>query len=172
VKKILIGLALVLLSLSLYGVQVHAGPPDTPFPLDYPVKFPWNSIEGVWQVASGSGTSLFSFEVQNDCEGRQILKVFQVDAATNDVIAEGTGFKLDNSFEIYAVMKGEGVENYVIHIGAYRDTHSYPMHKVIVLRVLPFTSTERGEQDFKIVKMPGSIPVKRIDDASTPCNLK
>ena len=156
-KKFVILFALVLAALTA-GTFAHAGPPDTPFPLDYPVKFPWNAIEGIWQVTNTNADYVFSFQVQSDCEGQQILKVYQLNPVTDEVVAEGIGYKNDDSFEVYAAMKGNNSDAYVLHIGAYKDTHSAVQKRIVILRMMPF-SGEHPESDYRIVKQQGRAPI-------------
>jgi hypothetical protein len=164
VKRFFLG---VVIALSLVRFA-HAGGSDNPFPLDYPLNFPWSAIEGIWQIVDTNIDSTFSFEVQSDCQGRQILKVYQIDTESGVVIAEGTGYKPDNSFEVYAAMKGRGIENYVLHIGAYKDKTSNPERRMVILRVFSF-NTPNSEEDYEIARLPGSSPIK--DDVSSGSDL-
>ncbi len=164
-KKFFLALAIVLTLVPF----AYARDPDSPFPLDYPVKFPWSSIEGIWQVVSQKVDSTFSFEVQSDCQGRQILKVYQIDPDNSEIIAEGIGTRSDSSNEVYAVMKGRGVQNYFVHIGAYLDKNSSPQRKAVVMRIFSFNSPSAG-QAFEIQRVPDSLPI--FDESGTgnvPC---
>jgi hypothetical protein len=134
----------------------HAGGSDVPFPLDYPLPFPWNTIEGVWEVESRDYQATFSFDVQNDCNGRQILKVLQIDGDSNDVMAAGMGYKIDRTEQVTAAMSGQN-GSYMLYVGAYEDTHVKPAKKAYVLRIVSFSGGQ-SELRFRIHKVTSKIP--------------
>ena len=116
----------VTVSMSVTAPSAFAGGDDTIFPLDYPLPFPWNSIEGIWEVESTGFKAYYSFEVQHDCDSRLILKVVQIDPATRIVAADGIGYQNSDSKQIYAAMQMANGSSYVLNVGAYRDTHKFP----------------------------------------------
>ena len=135
--------------------QARAGGSDVPFPLDYPLPFPWNTIEGTWAVESRAYQATFSFDVQNDCNGRQILKVSQIDPDSGDVMADGMGYKIDRTEQVTAAMSGQS-GSYMLYVGAYEDTHVSPAKKAYVLRIVSFAGGS-SELRFRIHKMSSKV---------------
>ncbi len=127
----------------LWGSEKRGGD-DWVIPLDSPLPFPWNSIEGIWKVDSPKFQALFSFEVQYDCDNRQILTVLQLDPYSRFVVAKGIGYMNEATREVRAAMSDlSGGGSYLVSIGAYNDKSSFPYKSVIALRVASFTDWSR-----------------------------
>lgn len=148
-------LILFALTLGLVSQAFARGGSDVPFPLDYPLPFPWDSINGVWEVKSCTFKATFTFEVENDCDGRQILRVRQVEADTDQVIADGIGYKLDSGEQVIAAMSGKGT-SYMLYVGAYEDTQVTPATKEYVLRVVSFDGQSQ-EDRYQIKKISDKV---------------
>ncbi len=121
-----------------------------PFPLNCPLKFPWGTIEGNWEMKGAGVYAAYSFEVQNTCEGREILRIRKFDVRTGEVLSEGIGYKLANSQEVRAVMKGK-TGNHMLHVGAYLNKTVSPAVPANVLRVIPFDPDKEGKA-WEIIK--------------------
>lgn len=143
----LLPLSFVLLSAGIAGASsgIIVGGSDVPFPLDYPLPFPWDTITGVWKVEGRNLNMYFSFEVKADCDKGQILKVLQVNPNSGEIVAEGIGTKhvdaSDGSEEVRAAMSSQ-FGAYMLHVGAYADTRELPYKHTNVLRIVPFDNPE------------------------------
>lgn len=147
---------------------VHAGGgSDVPFPLDYPLPFPWNTIEGVWVIESQEYTGMFAFQVLRSQNGRQILKVLQLDPDTEKVLSQGIGYQADKFEQVYAGMGGVN-GSFMLYVGAYTDTTSIPHKKAYVLGISSFAGNE-GQYRFKIRKVRKKVPVTALQPS--PCDL-
>lgn len=126
--------------------------PDVPFPLEAQLPFPWATIEGMWEAKVDGVSALFSFQIQSDIGNRKVLRVIQLDPATYQFVAEGTGISPDNK-KMTAAMKTQ-VGTYLLSIRAYKDPKSKIGPKVaMVLTVRPFTGTEEDEKHVLIRKI-------------------
>lgn len=133
------GLATMFSSRSASASSLLAGGgSDVPFPLNYPLPFPWSTIEGVWNVDSHQYSAMYTFAVENDCNGRQILKVIQIDPTSHVVLAAGIGYQVDGSDQVTAAMNGPN-GSYMLYVGAYEDSLVAPVKKAYVLRLVAFS---------------------------------
>lgn len=121
---------------------VGGGGDDWVIPLDSPLPFPWQEIEGIWKVESAKFSSLFSFEVQYDCDQRKILTVIQLEPGTRRVLAKGIGY-MSVTREVRAAMSTNDNHSYILNVGAYSDTTTFPPRTFIALRVTSFTDWTR-----------------------------
>lgn len=128
------------------------GGDDWVIPLDSALPFPWHSIEGIWKVENAKFSSLFSFEVQHDCDQRKILTVLQLEPITRRVISKGIGFMNEETREVRAAMSMSGSGSFVLSVGAYNDSTTFPPRTFIALRVTSFTDWSRMAT-FKIYKI-------------------
>jgi hypothetical protein len=146
---LVLGLSLTLAT-SLTSTSARAGGHDSPFPLDFPLPFPWDTIEGVWAVDGGDLQAFFSFEVQSDCQNRQILKIREINPRTGVVVARGIGNYTPSKMQVYAAMKptSGSTDVYLLYLGLYEDTHVTPPRKVYGLRVASFDT--ESFTDFRI----------------------
>jgi hypothetical protein len=133
---------------------VHAGGAE-PFPLNSPLPFPWESIEGNWELKNAGLYSAYIFEIQNTCEGRVILRVRQFDVITGEVLSEGIGYKLTDSQEVRAAMKGK-TGNHLLYVGAYLNKTVSPAVPANVLRIVPFDPEKEGKA-WEILKFPRDL---------------
>lgn len=143
-----------------------AGGDDTIFPLDFPLPFPWSSIQGVWEVESRDFRTYFSFEVQRDCDSRQILKVMQIDPNSGTVVAQGIGFQNTDSKQVYAAMQKASGGSYILFVGAYKDTSKN--QNVVVLRISKF-SDWTPDLNYRIHKV-RNAPAKAIPGLDGLCH--
>lgn len=119
------------------------GGDDWVIPLDSPLPFPWNSIEGIWKVDSPKFQALYSFEVQFDCDNRKILTVLQLDPTSREVVAKGIGYMNGSTREVRAAMSALSGGSYLLSVGAYNDKSTFPYRSFIALRVSSFTDWSR-----------------------------
>ncbi len=142
---------------------------DSVFPLDFPLPFPWDTIEGLWMVEGDNElNAYYSFELVKDCEGRQLLQVMQLDPASRQVVAEGVGYKMNSGLQVWVAMEGPA-GTYMMRIGAYRTKGLNPK-TVTGVRIFPFKSPG-NEQRYRIHKVEEQPMQKPYDAAfSTLCN--
>jgi hypothetical protein len=167
-------LATLLMGLSLYSATLIASPiakaggQDSPFPLDFPLPFPWSSIEGMWSIESGDQEALFSFEVQNDCQNHQILKILEMDPRSGAVVARGIGNYISSTKQVYAIMgpTSGSADVYLLYVGLYKDTHVVPPRRVYGLRLTSF-GDPNTYSDFRIHKVQGQ---PTSDDVAGYCS--
>ena len=137
-------------------IKVHGGD-DWVIPLDFPLPFPWNSIEGTWEVNNSKFSALFSFEVQTDCNNRQLLKVLQLDTKTKRIVARGIGYTNESQKQVMAAMSPTvGNSSYMLTVGAFNDTSKFPHKQVVALKVSSFADWDR-QAFFRISKMTSSV---------------
>jgi len=135
--------------------NVHAGGAE-PFPLNSPLPFPWDSsIEGYWELKNAGTYSAYILEIQNTCEGRVILRIREFHIITGQVLSEGIGYKLAESLEVRAVMKGK-TENHMLYVGAYLNKTVSPAVPANVLRIVPFDPGKEG-QAWEMLRFPRDL---------------
>jgi hypothetical protein len=124
--------------------------PEVPFPLSASLPFPWSKIEGMWEGKINGRTTLFSFDVQVDYDGSQVLKVTQLDGAIGEVVANGLGLSSSDDNLVRSAMYGSYTrDSYMLFIGSYRNT-KISKKPVTVLTLRPFGSLD-GETDIQVV---------------------
>jgi hypothetical protein len=147
------------------------GGPEVPFPLSITLPFPWGAIEGLWKVVSSEETTLFSFSVETDRDGRQFLRVLQLNATTGVVVAEGVGVSVEKDKLVRAAMTSKTNKvNYMLFIGSYKNTGEHAsvlMKTLTVLTVRPFTSL-MGDDDVQVmVEKVSNSPIERTEFCSS-----
>lgn len=162
---LLLGLTIAFAS-SAVPSQARAGGSDGPFPMDFPLPFPWDRIDGLWMVQSQDFQAMFRFEGQSDCYGRQILKVRQINS-TGNVVAMGIGVYMDSSKQVYAAMKpvDAKIPSYMLYVGLFKDTRVLPSQDIYILRISSFDGSHAAA--FRIQKFSGLID-SREDGLSCP----
>jgi len=155
----------VCLGLGMVPDQVWGGErpsgPEVPFPLSLQIPFPWGTIEGVWEAKSSGLNALFSFEVQNDCDNRKILKVFHLDPLSGMVLAEGMGIAIDDKRIVRAAMSSASLGSYMLFIRAFKDPKAMHGPKIAtVLTVRPFSGSE-SDDDHVIVRKISNVPYRQ-----------
>ena len=150
------------------SARPEADGPEVPFPLDATIPFPWNKIEGVWQASTPQGKLYFSFDVETDYNGRQLLHVTQLQGETSFVVSEGVGVSVPNDNLVRAAMAGHLVGNYMLYIGAYKNPKpALGMPKVVtVLTLRPFGAADAQNDIHYVVTKVSSHP---IVSAETVC---
>lgn len=133
------------------------GGPEVPFPMSITLPFPWGNIEGMWKVVTNDGTQiLFSFSVETDKDGKQYLRVLQIDANTQAVLAEGVGIAIENDKLVRAAMQSKvSHSSYMLFVGSYKNQGQQALGGIVskaitVLTVRPFTDL-MGGQDVQVV---------------------
>ena len=146
--------------------------PDVPIPLSNPLPFPWSTIEGVWEAKSAGVNALFSFEVVDQGEGRQILKVVHVNTDLTEIVARGTGFAMQASNEVRAGMISYW-GSYMLYIGLYEDEKALGgPKKMTVLRIMPFAQPQEQAITLvirKVSEKPVKLPTT-VKDRSIPAD--
>jgi hypothetical protein len=170
-KRLVVALILGFAFLST-GAQVFAGGDDSIYPLDYPVAFPWDTIEGTWAVDDKTMTSWFTFQIQRDCDNIKTLKVTQIDPETSRVLAQGIGYLKADSKQVYAAMKPtRGSSSYLIFVGAFKDMRRFPYQTNVILRMAPFGDW-KNEKDYLIRKVNTLLPKQKYRSSTEPLNCE
>lgn len=147
-----------LASMDVVEARARINGPEVPFPLSAALPFPWGTIEGVWEAKGPAMNALFSFEVQNDCDKRKVLRVLQLDPATREVMAEGTAIGVDQQRIVRAAMRGYS-ESYMLFVGAFNNKRGGVIN-VLTMRAFAGSS----ESDFQVVVKKISQTPIQIDE--------
>lgn len=129
----------------LFTAPVASADPDGIFPLDFPLPFPWGTIEGLWVAEDPTIHAAFSFEVlyKDQCEDRRVLKVTHIDTLTGETVARGNGFTRSASYFVTAGMTGYGSgyeqSPYMIYVGAFEDRTGLRARQYTALKFRSFS---------------------------------
>lgn len=134
--------------------------PEVPFPMSASLPFPWDKIEGLWNAKGEAVDLFFSFEVQIDRDGRQILNVTQLNA-NGVIVAQGVGLAIENDKLVRAAMTmTDKSGSYMLFIGSYQDPKTAeaprartPRKTVTVLTVRSFAEADGSDIQFTVSKV-------------------
>ena len=137
--------------------------PDGIFPLDFPLPFPWGTIEGLWVAEDTAIHAAFKFEVlyKDQCEDRRVLKVTQIDTLTGETVAKGNGFTRSSATFVTAGMTAYGNSPYMIYVGAFEDRSGARAIRYHALKFRSFNDPLDPGVIIRIRKVNERTPYKR-----------
>jgi hypothetical protein len=160
-------LAFLAIAWLLPAVAVRDDGPEVPFPLDEQVIFPWESVQGTWDVKSDRPATRYSLEVRSESGGQKALRILEVDLSTCALSAVGSGFSLSPK-AVRGVMLQQIVFNeqraYIVIIRAFQ--HGKQLEMVLTKRSL--SDPERDVSHFMLSKQ-SDLPLRA--DGANRCEI-
>lgn len=116
------------------------GTEPVPWPFGTEIPFPWDDINGVWKVVSGSKEVYFSFRVLPPSDdGERQINIQQINPRSCAVTANGIGYEIDRV--VRGVMNGRGL-SYRISIRAFLDERASAVNGPTQVTVLSISSSD------------------------------